>query len=106
MQPKWGGEMAKIVTTGRTDLEAYFSRSGVFSSDRLRHTPFLAFIEGEEEIQVRLVYRATDLLLLPDDTPVMGQWTGRWDSDFFQFTVGQYRKYRETGEVPPMDGRS
>jgi len=31
---------------------------------------------------------------------VMGQWRGAMHSDFFQFTVGQYRAYAEAALAP------
>ena len=87
--------MKHIILAGRTDVEDYFKISGVFQYSKLHHTPFLAFIESDDAIQVRIVYSAKELLTLPDDTPVMGQWKGEWNSDYFQFTVGQYRKFLE-----------
>ena len=85
--------MKKIVLAGRTDLEDYFRISGVFEYPKLNHTPFLAFIESDDTIQVHIVFSAKDLLKFPDDTPVMGQWRGEWHSDYFQFTVGNYRQF-------------
>jgi len=87
--------MAKIITTGRTDLKDFFERSGNFSADKLLHTPFLVFLEKEDAIHVKIVDNAEQLLSFPDETPVMGQWQGNYRSDFFQFTVGDYRPYAE-----------
>ena len=42
---------------------------------------------------MRIVDKPTDLLSFPDETPVMGQWTGQCRSDFFQFAVGQYLQH-------------
>ncbi len=85
--------MTKIITAGRTDLKDYFEKSGNFSGAKLAHTPFLVFPEEEGAIRVRIVDSADQLLSFPDETPVMGQWQGNYHSDFFQFTVGDYRPY-------------
>ncbi len=87
--------MPKIVLDGRTDVDEFFKKSGVFESERLVHHPLLAFIEKEDEIQVQLVEVPRQLLSFPGETPVMGQWSGEWRSDYFQFTVDQYRHYVE-----------
>jgi hypothetical protein len=87
--------MTKILLDGRTDVETYFKSSGVFDSERLDHTPLLAFIVSNETVKVRIIDKPAELLSLADDTAVMGQWRGEWRSDFFQFTVGQYRQFVE-----------
>ncbi|MBN8635089.1 MAG: hypothetical protein J0M07_07170 [Anaerolineae bacterium] len=84
----------QIVTAGRKDVDDFFKLSDVFTAERLNHTPLLVFIATEDAVQVR------DLLAFPDDTPVMGQWRGAMHSDFFQFTVGQYRAYAEAALAP------
>ena len=85
--------MTRITLAGRTDIDEYFKLSGVFERERLTHTPLLVFIADQDSVTVRIVDTPTDLLSFPDETPVMGQWAGQWRSDFFQFTVGQYRQY-------------
>jgi len=85
----------KIILVGRTDVKDYF-QSGVFSHSKLNHTPFLAFLISGDEVQVRIVYSAKELLTLPNETPVMGQWRGEWHSDYFQFTVEEYRQFLES----------
>ena len=85
--------MIRITLAGRIDIDEYFKLSGVFESERLTHTPLLVFITEQEAVTVRIVDKPTDLLSFPDETPVMGQWTGQWRSDFFQFAVGQYRQH-------------
>ncbi|MBO0858635.1 MAG: hypothetical protein J2P21_09245 [Chloracidobacterium sp.] len=92
--------MIRIKLAGRTDIDEYFKLSGVFESERLTHTPLLVFITEEDTVTVRIVDKPTDLLSFPDETPVMGQWTGQWRSDFFQFTVGQYRQHLATKLEP------
>jgi hypothetical protein len=83
----------KILLAGRTDVDSYFRLSGVFDAERLNHTPLLVFSAENETVQVLLLDDPRELLSLDDGTQVMGQWRGEWRSDFFQFTVGQYRQY-------------
>ena len=92
--------MIRITLAGRTDIDEYFKLSGVFESERLTHTPLLVFITDQDALTVRIVDKPTDLLSFPDETPVMGQWAGQWRSDFFQFTVGQYRQHLATKLEP------
>ena len=90
----------QIVTAGREDVDDFFKLSDVFTAERLNHTPLIVFIAIADVIQVRLLNYASELLSFPDDTPVMGQWRGTMHSDFFQFTVGQYRAYAEEALAP------
>jgi len=90
----------QIVTAGRKDVDDFFKLSDVFTAERLNHTPLLVFIATEDAVQVRLLDHAHELLSFPDDTPVMGQWRGTMRSDFFQFTVGQYRASAEAALTP------
>jgi hypothetical protein len=87
--------MTKIILDGRVDIDAFFKCSGVFDSEWLNHTPLLVFTASEASVTVRIINKPNELLFLPDDTPIMGQWRGQWHSDYFQFTVGQYRLYAE-----------
>jgi len=75
-------------TTGRTDLESFFQKSGVLEYSKLKHTPFLAFVKNARDIDVHIVDNSQALLKLPKTTPVMCQWRGEWSSDYFHFTVG------------------
>ncbi len=90
----------QIVTAGHKDVDEFFKLSDVFTAERLNHTPLLVFIATEDAVQVRLLDHAHELLSFPDDTPVMGQWRGTMRSDFFQFTVGQYRASAEAALTP------
>ena len=87
--------MTKIITAGRTNLNEFFEKSGNFTGVKLTHTPFLVFHEEEGAIRVHIVDSSDQLLKFPDETPVMGQWQGNYRSDFFQFTVGDYRPYAD-----------
>lgn len=88
--------MVKVITDGRTDLDDYFKLSGILDYEDLNHTPLLVFILSEDIVKVRIVHKPPELLSLNDDIQVMGQWRGEWRSDFFQFTVGQFRKHFES----------
>ena len=82
-----------LITSGRTDLADFFELSGKFKG-KLKHYPFLAFVENSEGvINVLIVKEAIELMALSDDTKIMSQWRGNWSSDYFQFTVGDVRKH-------------
>lgn len=80
----------RVETAGRRDLDDFFRLSGVLSQ-RLTHTPILAFLVDGAAVTVRIVDRAADAAALPAGTPLMAQWSGRWRSDFFRFTAGDLR---------------
>ena len=91
-----------IITAGRADTDDYFKSSGVLDSEKLNRTPFLAFIEDAGNVHVQIVDSFKKLLTYPDETRVMGQWEGKWRSDFFQFTVRDAREAaRALGKLPP-----
>lgn len=50
-------------------------------------------VKAGKIIEVKIIDNKEALLELEDKTPVMGQWSGQWRSDFFQFTVGDLRKF-------------
>ena len=83
----------KVITSGRTDLDDYFRLSGIRDHKKLTHAPFLVFLIAGDVVEVVIVDNARKLLEYPDETQVMAQWTGQWRSDFFQFKVGDFRKY-------------
>ena len=88
--------MTRIIPAGRTDLNDFFTQSGVFHGEPLIHTPLLVFVATQDAVEVRILHMPSELLAFPDETPVMGQWRGEWRSDYFQFTVGQYRQHTES----------
>jgi len=83
----------EVITSGRTDVKEYFQESGIREYKKLKHTPLLVFLRGEGVVEVEILECADKLLAYPNDTKVMGQWKGEWKSDFFQFTVGQFRDH-------------
>ena len=84
-----------IITAGRTDVEEYFILSGIRECKKLNFTPFLVFIPNDNgDIKTEIVYNAKELLSnYQDDIKVMAQWAGKYKSDFFQFSVGQFRDF-------------
>ena len=83
----------RILTSGRSDVQECFQRSGIREHKKLSHTPLLVFQEDDNTVEVVILERADKLLEYPDNIKVMGQWRGEWRSDFFQFTVGQFREH-------------
>jgi hypothetical protein len=83
----------KVITSGRTNLDDYFRLSGIRDHKKLTHAPFLVFLIARDVVEVVIVDNARKLLEYPDETQVMAQWMGQWRSDFFQFKVGDFRKY-------------
>ncbi len=98
--------MPKIFLDGRTDVDEFFKNSGVFESEHLVHHPLLAFPEKENAIHVHIIENPRELLSFSDETPVMGQWPGEWHSDYFQFTVGQYRHLIEEQQKLLLSARN
>ncbi len=82
-----------VITSGRKDIAELFKLSGIIEYKKLNHTPFLAFIENGDNVEVKIIDNSKHLLELPDNTKVMAQWRGDWHSDFFQFCVGDVRQY-------------
>lgn len=92
----------RIITAGRADTDDYFKSSGVLDSEKLSRTPFLVFVEDSDCVRVQIIESIKKLLTYPDETKVMGQWEGKWRSDFFQFTVRDAREAaRVLGKLPP-----
>ena len=83
----------KVIASDRRDLDAYFRLSGIREYKRLTDTPFLAFVISGDTVKVKIVENAMALLEYPDATQVMSQWRGQWKSDYFQFNVGNLRRY-------------
>jgi len=94
------GRLMRIVTSGRTDRAALFSKSGILDYKRLSHTPFLAFVVDGDAVTVKQFESAADLARsVPSETPVMVQWQGKWSSDFFQMTAGDVAEALQARDV-------
>jgi hypothetical protein len=87
-------KQVQVVTAGRRDIADYFSLH-VGKTGKLPHSPLLVFQRSEAGVSVEIVLKPVELMGYPDDTPVMGIWPGQWRSDYFQFTVGEYRAFFE-----------
>ncbi len=102
--------MIKVITAGRSNAESYFSHGGIREHEELKHNPVLVFCVGEitldadahgtcllvPTITVKIVKRPADLLTeeyYKDEWECMAQWPGKHRSDFFHFTVGDFRSY-------------
>ncbi len=84
---------SNVVTSGRTDVAEFFQSSGIREYKKLDHSPLLVFEVTGDTVEVKVVERADLLLNYPDEIKVMAQWGGQWRSDYFQFTVGQFREH-------------
>jgi hypothetical protein len=91
--------LVKIILSGRIDIDQYFKLSNVFDCENLNHAPFLVFDITNDTLHIQIVDNAKKILAYQDETPVMGQWRGDYHSDYFQFKVGQYRKYLEAKDA-------
>ena len=87
--------MPKLILAGRTDTEEYFERSGVSDDENFGATPFLVFDVEGENVSVQIVDTPAQLTAYPDDTRVMSRWVTDEINDYFQFTVGQFKQYRD-----------
>lgn len=92
--------------SGRTDLEAFFLKSGLYWPNRNAelswlHYPVLVFVVDQENQEVRHLAFGNALALerIADGVQCLQQWPGRWSSDFFVFTVGDARPYLPHGWI-------
>ena len=91
--------MTPMIREDAADVACFILESGLFEAQHLPHTPFLVEHEGH----IVLVDNAQQLLELPNDTVVMGQWPGKQRSDYFRFTVKVYKAYHEAGLIGKKD---
>lgn len=87
--------MVKVITTGRTDLENFFSKGSILQNIQRSHHPFLAFSIFNDTVEVKIFKKVKNLVYsaLSNDTKIMVQWEGRWRSDFFHFDLGKLREF-------------
>jgi len=79
---------------GEENRKNYFELSGSIESSFLHHTPFIIL----DPVGIRLCSNAEELITTykdKEETKILGQWRGRWDSNFFLFTIGQLKYYLE-----------
>jgi len=87
--------MPKLKLAGRTDVDDYFERSGVCDDENFGNTPFLVFAVEGETVFVKVVDTPAQLTTYPNDTRVMSRWVTDEINDYFQFTVGLFKQYRD-----------
>jgi hypothetical protein len=87
--------MPKLILAGRTDIDEYFERSGVTDDENFAGTPFLVFAVEGETVSVQVIDTPALLATYPDDTRVMSRWVTDEINDYFQFTVGLFKQYRD-----------
>ena len=77
----------------RTDLEDFFKH--LRGRKNLPHHPFIVFDESPKTyVKIDIVHKPKELLEnYKDKQKVLCQWGGQWRSDFFKFTVGEFRRF-------------
>lgn len=90
-------EKAVFKTIGREDVENFFPIVEKWLRDRVpcKQHPILCFEEKSrpKEIIVHICTTVSAMLYFPPKTKVMVQWPGKWRSDFFHFTVGEFQTW-------------
>lgn len=71
-----------------------------FGAPNQPHHPFLVILADPQNrtVSIEIVRNSQALLSFPDDTPVMAQWPGQYRSDWFHFTVSDWRAHVERAE--------
>lgn len=75
--------------TGRRANNDFFSMCPSFQEKDNPHYPFLVFEIESKQAEVHIIQNPRQLLSYPKDTQVMVQWQGKWESNFFNFKVGE-----------------
>lgn len=77
------------------DEPRFWQKSPVLRNANAAHFPYIVMWEagpGIDTVNVTTVRNVVDLLQYPDDAMVLWQWQGAERSDFFRFTVGDFRR--------------
>jgi len=82
-----------VVLRGRKEFETLFAKSGMFDGSKLDHHPLLVFVIEQDKVRVEIEKTSNDLLKYEDNVQVMAQWGEKWRSDWFRFTVGDYKTF-------------
>lgn len=77
----------------RHESADFWDLSGVLRNSEAAHYPFIVMRQTGDDVEVTTVKNVVDLLQHPDETAVLWQWRGQYRSDFFAFTVGQFREH-------------
>jgi hypothetical protein len=80
----------EVLTFGREATDDFFNKGMI----QCNEYPFLIFTVNNLKVEVVRSSSINELLRYPDETRVMKQWPGQWRSDFFHFSVGELRKFR------------
>lgn len=83
----------------RTANRHFFDESGIRNNRPQKQHPFVVIRPSKTRINVDCVYTAEELLNLPDSTKVLAQWKGKTRSDFYRFSVKEFKSY--ISENPP-----
>lgn len=85
------------VTTNKNFRKAnrhFFEQSGIRLCRPERHHPFLVLNRtGESTTSIEVVNNTMDLIKYPAKTRVLIQWRGNRRSDFYKFTVGEFKRH-------------
>lgn len=82
--------MKIVFVNVRSENAALFAESDVLQWAKLTLTPLVAFIPVEGGIEVRIIEEVNEVFALDPATPMMVSWPGKWKSDFFHFTAGEW----------------
>jgi hypothetical protein len=74
-----------------TDTHKFLS-SAITSSD-LSHNQFLVLSVQKDHLLIDAVDNLNKLFLYPDDSRVLARWAGKWQSDYFLFTVKDVKTF-------------
>jgi hypothetical protein len=89
----------RVITTGRTTLYDLFTKSNILTDNKLNHHPFIVFRDDGDSMNVVIIFNARELFSFSDETKVMVQWKGKWNSDFFHFTIKDLKDFLNKGDV-------
>lgn len=92
----------RITTTKRirTANRHFFDQSGIRNNRVQRQHPYLVLRPSKTRINMDCIQTAEELLELPDSTKVLAQWKGKSSSNFYRFSVKEFRNY--ITENPPI----
>lgn len=71
----------------------FFEESGIRCNRTEKQHPYVVMNPTETRMNVDVCYSAGELLDLPDTTKVLAQWKGKGRSDFYRFTVKEFKKH-------------
>lgn len=104
--------MSIVTHSIRHDDPHLFERSHVLDGSEAMHSPYLVIFElpwgtesNEPVTSVSQVRDIVDLLEYADSAIVLWQWPGKSRSDFFRFTVGEFRAARDAKHAAARQAR-